>query len=285
MQRQPLGRRTRPSTLSPGCQIRPVRPERPDHPRFWTERTIWMLPLPLPRPAGHSPHPMRNAEARKRSRGRSLSRRLPEHWPPLKTTAQIHRPPKVRRQAAFQSRGRPEIPNCVSVWWLAAVRAARVAPARVLAVAGAPAPNATVTATAAIVRLWGKRMNECSRIHPRLTERDSSPDTRIMIPLRFSSTATFTGLGDRKGTERPTVPRAKSVPRRGAPIRRTGSGDSRRACLSRRCRWRRYPHEIVWLVVRGRLAPAAAAHSARAARIAKPVHDPVQACTGSPTGS
>ena len=31
------------------------------------------------------------------SRGRSLSRRLPEHWPPLNTTAQIHWQPKVRR--------------------------------------------------------------------------------------------------------------------------------------------------------------------------------------------
>ena len=162
--RRPAGtpRRTRPSTLSPECQIRPMRAYRPNRPRVWTQWTvwtIWMLPRMLPRLAGYSPHPIRNAEARKRLRGRSLSRRLPEHWPPLKTTAQIHRPPKVRRQAAFQSRGRPEIPNCVLVWWFAAVRAARVAPARVFAVAGAAAPNATVTATATSVRLWGMRMS------------------------------------------------------------------------------------------------------------------------------
>jgi hypothetical protein len=170
-----------PQPCHPGVRYVQIVRRRPERAEIWTKWTVWticMLPGMLPRLAGYSPHPIRNAEARKRSRGRSLSRRLPEHWPPLKTTAQIHRPPKVRRQAAFQSRGRPEIPNCVSVWWFAAVRAARVAPARVFAVAGAATPNATVTATATSVRRWGMRMSECSRIHVGSSGEGLPPPTR-----------------------------------------------------------------------------------------------------------
>ena len=52
MQRLSLGRRTRPSTLSPECQIRPMCPYRPERLGIWTQWTIWtiwMLPRMLPR--------------------------------------------------------------------------------------------------------------------------------------------------------------------------------------------------------------------------------------------